>query len=74
MSYYRKPLVGGGSRIIERAGNGRFAKLAPLDTRTCPHCECLYMQVYIDRRDVGGFVTKQWPDDCPGCGRQVTGG
>jgi hypothetical protein len=64
---YRKPLAGGGSRIIDRAGSGRFARVS-LGCETCPECGTgLLVPQY---KDLGGFVQKVMPERCDGCQRR----
>lgn len=61
---YRKPLRGGGHRIIGRTGNGRFARLT-LGAEICVHCRAFILPEYP--RDEHGFVSKRWPEVCHQC-------
>jgi hypothetical protein len=62
----RKPLRGGGSRIIGRAGNGRFARLS-LGAEVCANCQAFILPDYP--RDERGLVEMRWPDTCHQCGK-----
>jgi hypothetical protein len=67
----RKPLKGGGSRLIGRAGNGRFARFT-LGAEVCAHCRAFILPEYPE--DENGFVEKRWPEACHQCGKDWRGG
>jgi hypothetical protein len=71
VSIYRKPLARGGSALIGRAGNGRFARLT-LGAEVCAHEDCRAF-ILPDPDPVPGSLGKRWPDICHRCGRPWRG-
>jgi len=72
--YYRKALKNGGSRIIPRAGNGRFRKASlrkdfRLDLVVCPHCG--RFNPYTIGLDLETGFQKKPPTHCHACGKEL---
>lgn len=65
---YQKHLKHGGSRIIPRAGDGRFTILS-MDNKICGDCGQIIIK---ESRNIGTinfpFFKYFWADVCPQCG------
>ena len=73
MSIYRKPLIGGGSRLIERGAGGRFTRTT-LDCKVCADCGQILFRDFVDKMpDVNGRhdPRQRYPENCPKCGGQI---
>ena len=70
---YRKPLKGGGSRLIPRDSSGRFRKSSladfGLDLIVCPHCG--RFNPYSIGLDLGTGRQKKKPTHCHACSESL---